>query len=110
MKLPILVLPLLAAAVLLAPLPASAQTEAELRRLDELDRQCEAAREKKLAPLRAARIERCVREDKRKLDECTAELATWGQTQGTKSAARTGLFYDLPECVAAFEARQQYRR
>lgn len=107
---PTILVPFLLACAFLLPRPAAAQSEAELKRLDALDQACEAAREKKLAPLRAARIERCVREDRRSREECTAELANWGQTQGTKQGARAGLFYDLPECVAAFEARQQYRR
>jgi hypothetical protein len=51
-----------------------------------------------------------VRDEKRPRDECTAELSTWGNTQSVRGGSRTGMFYDLPECVAAFEARQRYRR
>lgn len=91
--------------------PALAQTEAEMKRLDELDRACEAAREQRLAPLRAERIERCVTLEKRTREQCTAEYANWGNTRPVAGGrARSGLFYDLPECVAAFEARQRYRR
>ncbi len=90
---------------------AQAQTTDEMKRLDELDRICEAAREKKLAPLRAEKIERCVNVERRSREQCTLEFANWGNTQATGSGrARSGEFYDLPECKAAFEARQRYRR
>jgi len=102
--------PLFAVGLLALVAPAGAQSDAALKRLDELDRQCEQAREAKLAPMRAERIERCVRDEKRPRDECTAELSTWGNTQTVRGGSRTGMFYDLPECVAAFEARQRYRR
>jgi hypothetical protein len=101
---PLIVLALLAG-------PAFAQTDTEMKQLDELDRMCEAAREKRLAPLRAERIERCMTLEKRSRDECTSEYANWGNTRPTAlGRARPGLFYDLPECRAAFEARQRYRR
>ena len=106
---PLLSLPFALALLALAA-PARAQSEVELKRLDELDRQCEQAREAKLAPMRAERIERCVREDKRPRDECNTELSSWGNTQTVRGGSRTGMFYDLPECVAAFEARQRYRK
>jgi len=106
----LLLAPLFAAGLLALAAPADAQSDADLKRLDELDRQCEQARESKLAPMRAERIERCVRDEKRPRDECTAELSTWGNTQSVRGGSRTGMFYDLPECVAAFEARQRYRR
>ncbi|MCU0952791.1 MAG: hypothetical protein MUC68_17565 [Burkholderiaceae bacterium] len=100
----------LALALLLAT-PAYAQTEAEMKRLAELDRVCEAARETRLAPMRRERIERCVTVENRPREQCTAEYAHWGDTQATaRGAARAGMFYDLPECVTAFEARKQYRR
>lgn len=90
---------------------ALAQTPDEMKRLDQLDRVCEAAREKKLAPLRAEKIEHCVNIERRSREQCTLEFANWGNTQATGSGrARSGQFYDLPECTAAFEARQRYRR
>jgi hypothetical protein len=99
------------AAALSSPGLAYAQTEAEMKRMDELDRVCEAAREKKLAPLRAERIERCVRDERRPRADCEAEYALWGDTRTTAGGrARTGLYYDLPECVEAFKARERYRR
>jgi hypothetical protein len=101
----------LAAAVLLAGGTALAQTDSDMKRMAELDRVCEAAREQRLAPMRAERIERCVSVENRSREQCSSEYANWGNTQATaRGTARTGLFYDLPECVAAFEARQRYRR
>lgn len=106
-----LLAPLFALALLALAAPVRAQSDAELKRLDDLDRRCEQARESKLAPMRAERIERCVREEKRPRDICTVEYSTWGGSSTTqRGGTRPGLFYDLPECVAAFEARQHYRR
>jgi hypothetical protein len=101
-----------AALAALVGVPAAlAQSEAELKRLDELDRKCEAARLAKLAPIRAELIDRCVRIDKRPREVCESEFAHYGDTKATAHGkAIAGLFYDLPECVAAFEARQKYRR
>lgn len=90
---------------------ADAQTDAEMKRMDELDRVCEAARTVKLTPLRAERIERCQREERRGRADCEMEYSRWGDTRTTAGGrARAGLFYDLPECVTAFQARERYRR
>ncbi len=100
-----------AAAALLAVPVAFAQSDAELKRLDDLDRTCEAARAAKLAPIRAELIDTCVKVDKRPREACEAEFANYGDTRRTaRGKAVAGLFYDLPECVAAFEARSKYRR
>jgi hypothetical protein len=93
------------------PLSALAQSEAELKRYADLDQQCEAAREKKLAPLRAQKIDACVNQEKRSRADCESELGTFGNTRGKAGGgAIGGLFYDLPECVAATSARNQYRQ
>lgn len=100
-----------ALAALVGAPAALAQSEAELKRLDELDRKCEAARLAKLAPIRAELIDKCVSIDKRPREACESEFAHYGDTKATAHGkAIAGLFYDLPECVAAFEARQKYRR
>jgi hypothetical protein len=87
-----------------------AQSEADQMKVAELERVCEAAREKRLAPMRAERTERCVKDEKRTRESCTEEFANWGNTQKVATGTRPGMFYDLPECVAAEEARQKYRR
>jgi hypothetical protein len=97
--------------LLLLPLSALAQSEAELRRYAELDRQCEAAREKKLAPLRTKKIEACARDQKRSRADCEREFADFGNTHARVTGGATGgMFYDLPECLAATAARNQYRQ
>lgn len=101
----------IALATLVGAPAALAQSDAELKRLDELDRKCEAARLAKLAPIRAELIDKCVKVDKRPRERCEAEFANYGETKATAHGkAVAGLFYDLPECVAAFEARDKYRR
>ena len=88
-----------------------AQDESELKRYAELDRQCEAAREKKLAPLRAQKIEACVRDQRRSRADCEGDLADFGNTHSKAGGgAIGGILYDLPECVAATRARNQYRQ
>jgi hypothetical protein len=100
-----------AIATLLAAPVALAQSEAELKRLDELDRKCEAARAARLAPIRAELIDKCVKVDRRPREACESEFARYGDTRATgPGKAVAGLFYDLPECVEAFEARGKYRR
>lgn len=94
----------------LLPALAAAQSDAELKRVQELDRKCEAARAAKLAPKRQELVEQCVKEQKRSREDCVGEFGNWGDTRGTATGARGGEFYDLPECKAADEARRNYRR
>jgi len=102
--------PLLILLLLLPPV-VHAQSEEDLKRFAELDRKCEAARERKLAPLRKEKIEACVKNDKRTRADCEDEFAEFGNTKGKAGGgAISGMFYDLPECVAATAARSQYRQ
>ncbi|HEU0203376.1 MAG TPA: hypothetical protein VFR86_23455 [Burkholderiaceae bacterium] len=90
---------------------AFAQSEDELRRYEELDHICEAARAQKLAPIRAELIESCVKDEQRPREACEREFGHYGNTRGkVGGGAIAGQFYDLPECVAAFEARRAYRQ
>ena len=68
-----------------------------------LDAACEAAREKKLAPMRAGYIDECV-EKKQRPDRAACER--FYADFGNQSGSRAPLFYDLPECVKAFEYRR----
>jgi len=82
------------------PSQAGKQNDSEQAKLDAA---CEAAREKKLAPLRAGFIEECV-EKKQRPDRAACE---WFYADfGNQSGRRAPLFYDLPECVKAFEYRR----
>jgi hypothetical protein len=87
------------ALTMLATPPAQANSEQA-----KLDAACEAAREKKLAPLRAGFIDECV-EKKQRPDRAACErfYADYGNQAGN----RAPLFYDLPECVKAFEYRRK---
>ena len=68
-----------------------------------LDAACAAAREEKIAPLRQQVIEDCVaNKELSNRKECERFYAPYGERTGGKAA----LFYDLPECVAAFEFNQ----
>ena len=71
-----------------------------------LDAVCEAARQKKLTPMRAGFVEECVA-NKEKSDRahCERFYADYGNRMG----GRAPLFYDLPECVTAFEFAQSSR-
>ena len=83
--------------------PAVALAESFDEKQKRLDAECEAAREKKLAPEREAHIEECV-EKKQRPDRASCErfYADWGNQAGS----RAPLYMDLPECVAAFEHRR----
>lgn len=69
----------------------------------ELDQACEVAREKKLAPEREKYIEECVTR-KQKPDRASCER--FYADYGNRSGNRAPLYYDLPECVKAFEYRK----
>ena len=65
----------------------------------ELDRLCEAAREKKLEPIRAEIYDECVNRDRNQPEYCR-RYADGYNGERIGSAPR---FYELPECVAAFD-------
>jgi len=71
-----------------------------------LDAACEVAREKKLAPLRKEYIQACVtNKEQPSREACEQFYADYGGRMG----GRAPLFYDLPECVKAFEFQQGVR-
>lgn len=72
-----------------------------------LDAVCEQAREKKLAPMRAQFVEECVEnEHQRDRKACENFYADFGAQSGN----RAPLFFDLPECVEAFEYQNSQRQ
>jgi len=71
----------------------------------ELDKACELARERKLAPLRQRYTEECVEQQKQDRAYCERFYSDYGAQSGN----RAPLFYDLPECVTAFEFRSGQR-
>ncbi len=72
----------------------------------ELDKRCEAARDEKLAPIRAEIYTDCVR-DKRGDDAYCRRYADGYNGERIGGGPR---FYELPECQAAFEFRNRDRR
>lgn len=72
----------------------------------QLDAKCEVARQKKLLPMREQFADQCVaNEELPSREECQRFYADYGNRMG----GRAPLFYDLPECVAAFDYRQSAR-
>lgn len=95
-------------ATLLAWVPFSAEANRDRERKQaELDAACEKAREKKLAPIREQLIEECV-ENKVRSNRESCEV--FYSDFGAQSGDRAPLFFDLPECVEAFEFQSSQRR
>ena len=72
----------------------------------ELDRLCEAAREEKLAPIRAEIYDECINRQGKQPDYCRRYADGYN---GARAGAAPR-FYELPECVAAFDFRNSNRR
>jgi hypothetical protein len=89
--------------------PALSQSSEELRRLDELDRKCEAARDAALPAIREQKIQECVNQPPssrgraQSREECERYWSDYGVMQRQRAAL------DLPECQEALRARQQIR-
>lgn len=91
--------------MLLVASPALAK-ESRQDKQGRLDGACEVERQKKLAPLRKQFVEECVANKERpSRKDCERFYADYGQRMG----GRAPLFYDLPECVEAFEYQRSVR-
>jgi hypothetical protein len=98
----------LAWCVLLSLQVSSLQASADREQQQaELDAACEAAREKKLAPLRKQFVEQCVRNQEQP-DRAACEV--FYSDYGGRAGDRAPLLYDLPECVKAFEYQTSERQ
>jgi len=76
--------------------------------LADLDRRCEAARQQKIAPLKAAEIAKCVQEGTGDQDWCETFWADYGAPIRRVSGGFTPpMFHDLPECIEAFEETER---
>lgn len=85
--------------------PALAK-ESRQQKQARLDGACEVARQKKLAPIRKQFVEECVaKKELPNREACEKFYADYGARTGGRAA----LFYDLPECVTAFEFQQGVR-
>ena len=96
-----ILIPLVAGLVLATGVGYAGDDERAARQA-ELDAACEAAREAKLALLRAQYIEECVAKEQRQ-DRAACER--FYADYGSRSGDRAPLFYDLPECVTAHNFR-----
>ena len=89
--------------VLIGPALAKESREDKQARLDGA---CEVARQTKLAPMRKGFVEECVaNKELPNRKECERFYADYGNRMG----GRAPLFYDLPECVTAFDFQQSQR-
>jgi len=100
MKIIQVVLFILLGSLLISPAMAS---ESRMEKQARLDSACEAERQKKIAPMRNKYIAECVsNKELPSQQECERFYAAYGERMG----GRAPLFYDLPECVTAFEFQQ----
>lgn len=94
------------AALLLGLLATTAGAAGDDGRQAELDRRCEAARDRALAPIRADIYKECLAD--RKGDE--AYCRRYADGYNGERIGGSPRFYELPECQAAFEFRNRDRR
>ena len=90
--------------LLIGPLSAR-ETREDMQ--SRLNGECEAARLKELTPMRKGFVDECVvNKELPGRTECERFYADYGNRMGQRAA----LFYDLPECVTAFEYQQGVRQ
>ncbi len=98
-------------------LPATIQANS----IQELQTQCEDARETLIAPLRHEAIDTCIadrtsgrsgtRSSRDAREHCERFYADFGQGGTTQSGGfRKRMFHDIPECQALYEAERAGRR
>lgn len=97
---------LTAALLLLLALPALAGDPSDAERQAELDRRCEAARDEKLAPIRAEIYAECIED--RKGDQ--AYCRRYADGYNGERIGGSPRFYELPECEEAFRFRNRDRK
>lgn len=91
--------------------PANQQIDISNMSIADLDRRCEAARERKIAPLRAAEIAKCKENKRNDPAWCERFNADFGDAGRTISGTmRPRMFDDLPECVEALRERNRRGR
>ena len=79
--------------------------------LAELEARCEAEREKLIAPLRQAEIERCQAQPRTDPQACVRMNATFGDPVRTANGTMTPrMFHDIPPCLEAHNARSRRDR
>jgi len=88
--------------------PPVKETDITQMSLADLDRRCETAREKRIAPLRKAEIANCVQTKTGDQAWCETFWADYGDPRRTESGFLVPrLFHDLPECTEALDERNR---
>ena len=88
--------------------PPVKKTDITKLSLADLDRRCEAAREKIIAPLEKAEIAKCIQTGTGDQGWCEAFWADYGDAHRAKSGVMIPRqFNDIPECVEALEERDR---
>jgi len=93
----------------------------EATSIQDLERQCEAAREWYIAPMRQQAIDLCIadrtsgrsgsRSSRDAREHCERFYADFGQGGTTQFGGfRQRMFHDIPECQALYEAERSGRR
>ena len=93
----------------------------EASSIQELQKQCEDAREALIAPLRREAIDSCIadrqsgrsgsRSSRDAREHCERFYADFGQGNATRAGGfQQRMFHDIPECQALYEAEQSGRR
>ena len=89
--------------------------------IQELQRQCEDAREALIAPLRQEAVDKCIadresgrsgsRSSRDAREHCERFYADFGQGNATQAGGfRQRMFHDIPECQALYEAERSGSR
>lgn len=87
---------------------AYALDEAQVRALEQ---QCETAREGRIKPLRDAEIAKCKADKRNDPAYCERFWSDYGgPVRLPNGRMQPRLFEDLPECVAAYDARRRLNR
>lgn len=88
--------------------PSGVQRDLQKMSVEQLDALCESEREKRLKPEWEKLIAQCIKRGDKQDEWCKNYYADWGDAQRIDRAhIRPALYYNLPECVAAKEAREK---
>jgi hypothetical protein len=90
--------------------PSAHQRDMKKMSIEQLEALCERERENHLKPEREKLIERCIKTGKKQPESCENYYSDWGDAQRLdRYTMRPALYYHLPECIAAKEAREKNR-
>ncbi len=88
--------------------PSAHQREMAQMTVEQLEALCERERERRLKPEREKLIEQCKAEKGKSDEQCEHYWADYGDAvRIDRMRMRPALYYDLPECIAAKNARQE---